>query len=350
LTVPLLAGRFDQSRAIALALVGMSLMPWGALAIAGTVGATLASIDQQPFGIAIWRASGPVAALLPLLIIFITSTRSRTDWRAAILCSITLFAATGAATVSLGMTMAGVVGGLAILVLLAIRAERTADWQSAYRAPALRPYLILIVVVALQTLTVSLLAQRGLRPTIATDRVSFAILASPGVALILTTLVSAWRTLDTTLARAVARRSWRAVASVALFMLTARLLVSSGAIEALTSVLKGMGATGALLGAIALGAIGGFVTGSGVTGNALFLPSAAAAGAAFDAKALYASLASSAAGHAAMASLPVAALLLAALPNRTPSDDRTALRWGLGLFTIYLSVLAAVGLATLATR
>jgi lactate permease len=350
LTMPLLAGRFDRSRAIALALIGMSLMPWGALAIAGTVGATLANIDSHPFGIAIWRASGPVAALLPLLATWITGARTKADWGAALLCSAVLFAATGLGTLGLGMAMAGVAGGVSILALLAVRAERTSDWQAARSAAALRPYAILIAAAAAQTLLVSILAQRGLRPAIATDRVSFAIFASPGVALIAASLISAWRTFDAALARDVARRSWRAVASVALFMLTARLLVSSGAIEALTSVLRGLGGTGALLSSIGLGAIGGFVTGSGVTGNALFLPSAAAAGSAFDAKTLFAALASAAAGHTAMASLPVAALLLAAMPNRTRADDRTALRWGLTLAAIYLATLAAFGFISLAAR
>ncbi len=350
LTMPLLAGRFERTRAIALALIGMSLMPWGALAIASTVGATLAAIDPQPFGIAIWRASGPVAALLPLLATWVAGTRTVSDWGAAALCGAVLFIATGLGTPGLGMAMAGVAGGLATLALLAFRAERTADWPSARGASALWPYAILIAAAAAQTLLVSLLAQHGLRPAIATDRVSFAILASPGVALVAATLISAWRTFDMTLARDVARRSWRAVTSVALFMLTARVLVASGAIEALTSVLQGLGSTGALLGSIGLGAIGGFVTGSGVTGNALFLPSAAAAGAAFDARTLYAALASAAAGHTAMASLPVAALLLAALPNRTRADDRTALHWGLTLAGTYLAALAAVGFISLAAR
>ncbi len=347
LTMPLLAARLPRSQAIAVALVGMSLMPWGALAIAGTVGATLADIDPQPFGMAIWRASGPVAAALPLVATWLAGGRRRDDVFVAIACGAVLWAATGLATVTLGMALAGVAGGLAVLLLLAGRAERSADWRAAVLAPELRPYAVLIAAVVVQTVVVALLARQGLRLAMSTGRVSFAVLASPGVALVVATLVSAWTVLDRTLLRDVFRRSWRAVASVALFMLTARLLVSSGGIDALTAALKGLGVVGAMLGSIGLGAVGGFVTGSGVTGNALFLPSAAAAGAAFNAKDVFAALASAAAGHTAMASLPVAALLLAVLPGRTAADDRTVLRWGLTLAAVYLVVLAAVGLMQL---
>ncbi len=350
LTMPLLAARLPRARAIAVALAGMSLMPWGALAIAGTVGATLANIDAQPFGVAIWRASGPVAALLPLVATWLAGGRSRADVIAALACGAALWAATGLATVTLGMALAGVAGGLAVLVLLAVQAERTTDWRNAVFAPGLRPYAVLIAAVTVQTLIVALLVRQDVRAAISTGRVSFAVLASPGVALVIATVLSARSTLDGQLLRDVGRRSWRAVLSVALFMLTARLLVSSGAIDALTAALKGLGVAGAMLGSIGLGAVGGFVTGSGVTGNALFLPSAAAAGAAFDMKGVFAALASAAAGHTAMASLPVAALLLAALPDRTAADDRTVLWWGLTLAAGYLAVLAVVGLVQLGTR
>ncbi len=344
LTVPMLVLLLPRSAAIGAALVGMSLMPWGALALAGTVGATLASIDQRDFGLAIWCYSGVVAAGLPLLATWIAGGRSRADVLTALGCGFVLWAATGLATAVIGMPLAGVAGGLAVLALLAYRAERSSALAAAVRAPALRPYAVLIAAVTVQTLLVQFLARRGIAISLTTGRVSFAVLTSPGVALTVATLLSARRTVDRALMRAVAARSWRAVASVGLFMVTARLLVASGAIDALTAVVKGYGPIGALAAVTGLGAIGGFVTGSGVTGNALFLPSAAAAGVSFGAKSIYAAIASAAAGHAAMASLPVAALLLTALPERTAAaDDGTTLRWGLLLTALYLALLLLIG-------
>jgi lactate permease len=347
LTTPLLAVLLPRSQAIALALVGMSLMPWGALAIAGTVGATLADIDVHEFGKSVWQVSGPVAALLPLIATWIAGGRCGTDLVIAMLTGSVLWAVTGLISWTFGMALSGVGGGLAVLCLMAWQADRTTDLPAAIRAPALRSYALLIGAVAVQASTVAVVARQGWRIALSTGRVSFAVLGSPGVALVLATILSAWRVCDGTLMRAVARRSWRAVASVALFMLTARLLVASGAIDVLTAVIQKQGALGAMAAAIGLGAIGGFVTGSGVTGNALFLPSAAAAGVTFGQKDLFSALASSASGHAAMASLPVAALLLAVLPERTQVDDRTVLRWGLGLVTAHLAVLMGAAVMSL---
>ena len=343
LTVPMLLVVLPRTAAIAVALVGMSLMPWGALALAGTVGATLAGIEPGHFGWAIWCFSGVVAAVLPLVATRIAGGKTFADVHIAIFCGGVLAAATGLATLAFGMSLAGVAGGLAILAVLGMRAERSPQLAIALRASPLTPYLVLIAAVCVQTVGVQYLTWRGVTPTLTTGRVTFAILTSPGVALTLATVLTGRRALDARLGYDVLRRSWRAVASVALFMLTARLLVASGGIDALTAAIKGFGPIGALAAVTGLGALGGFVTGSGVTGNALFLPSAAEAGAAIGAKDVFAAVASAAAGHAAMASLPVAALLLTALPDRAVNDDRVALKWGLLLTAGYLCILLLVG-------
>ena len=130
-------------------------------------------------------------------------------------------------------------------------------------------------------------------------------------------------------------------------MIGARLMVECGAITALASSVSRLGQTGAALATIVLGAVSGFVTGSGVTGNALFMPAAAETGRTFAALPLFAALQNGAAGHSAMASLPVAAILLAALPSRTGDDDRVVLRLGLVLAGVHTLVLMLAALVWL---
>jgi hypothetical protein len=72
--------------------------------------------------------------------------------------------------------------------------------------------------------------------------------------------------------------------------------------------------------------------------------SASSTGQNFDAAALFAALQHSGASHAAMASLPVIALLLAALPDSEPADTRNAMRTGLALAALWTVVVAASGL------
>jgi hypothetical protein len=58
---------------------------------------------------------------------------------------------------------------------------------------------------------------------------------------------------------------------------------------------------------------------------------------------LFAALQHSAAGHTAMASLPIISILLAALPDRTQGDEREALRRGLQLAAVWMALVIASG-------
>ena len=126
-------------------------------------------------------------------------------------------------------------------------------------------------------------------------------------------------------------------------MLSARLLIEIGAIKALAHLISTTGPYPALVAVTLLGAVSGFVTGSGLAGNALFMPSAAITGMSFDATSLFAALQHGAAGHMAMAALPVAAILLAALPSRRPEDDENIMRIGLKLNLIYICLIIGTG-------
>jgi len=125
------------------------------------------------------------------------------------------------------------------------------------------------------------------------------------------------------------------------------LLVEIDAIKDLADLISTAGPYPALIAVTLLGAVSGFVTGSGLAGNALFMPSAATTGMSFDATTLFAALQHGAAGHMAMAALPVAAILLAALPGRTPEDDQTVMRMGLRLNLIFVCLLIGTGTALL---
>ena len=128
------------------------------------------------------------------------------------------------------------------------------------------------------------------------------------------------------------------------------MLVEIGGIKALAGLLATLGEYAAVAAITALGGIGAYVTGSGTTANALFMPSAAATGENFDALTLFAALQHSAAGHAAIASLPVIAILMAAMPGRQAGDERRATILGLGFSALWLALVAASGVLQLLAR
>lgn len=350
-TVPLLLQIVSRKRAIALALIGMSLMSWGALSISALLGAELANLPLPVLADAILRTSGPVAAVLPLFCLPFVQGSTFKDFAYAVLAGVALVIGIAFASRWIGIEVAGVVGGLAVIAVSVVFSSSRRSLGQALMAPAILPYGLLIVAVVLQKLVVPHLNAAGIAPMVETDRVSFNVLASPGIALLLVTLISfaMRRTTERvdkgpSLFRHVAMRSWPALTSILLFLMAARVLVEIGSIQALAGLLAQLGLYPAMALVTALGGIGSYVTGSGVASNALFMPSAAATGEGFGAIALFASLQHSAAAHVGVASLPIIAILLSALPNREANDERTAMRMALGLAAVWLLFVVASGI------
>lgn len=346
-TVPLLLTLVPRREAIGLALVSMSLMPWGALAISGVVGAKLAALPVAVLAHAASVVSGTVAFLLPALCLTFVPGTKTSDVAVAMAAGAILSCAIIAATATLGIEVAGVAGGFAVILFLALLAKR-AGLGAALAHSALRPYAALILLVVIQKAAIVSTSNAGFAPSIDTGRVAFPILSSPGIALLAAAILTAAPGLGPDLLRNVAARAWRPLLTVALFMLAARLMVESGAVDALARSVAGLGPVIAIIATALLGAVAGFATGSGVTGNALFMPAAAATGRALSDAALFAAIQNSAAGHAAMASLPVAAILLAALPERKAGDDRTILSIGLRLTAVHVAVVILTALVWMA--
>lgn len=343
-TMPLLLAHFDRRSAVGIGLVGMSLMPWGALAISAHVSAKLSGVGIDVLQGWIAAVSGPVAFLMPLITLLFVAERRLSDVLAALVAGGVLWTAIALASSWIGIEVAGVAGGLAVIVAMGAMSRNRNGLREALAAPGLVPYLVLLAFVVAQKLAVAPLARLGVAPSLATDRVSFAIFTSPGVALLLATAVAAARQMRPGLLAKVGQRAWRPVVSTALFMLAARLLVECGAIAALAKSLGGLGREGALVAVALLGAVGGFVTGSGVTSSALFMPSAAAAGETFGALHIFAALQNGVGGHVGMASLPVAAILLATLPSRTSEDDAAVMRISLALAAWHVAVATVAAL------
>lgn len=354
-TIPLLLQVVGRTRAIFLALIGMSLMSWGALSLSALLGAQLAGLPPAILANAILATSGPIAAVLPLCCLLFVPGAAFKDVLYAVLAGAVLIVGIAASSHWIGVEVAGVGGGLAVIAFSSLFASSRHDLGRALANPAILPYGLLIVGVVLQKFAVPHLQAVGIAPAIESDRVAFHILTSPGIALLVVTLIClglrrAQAHVETgpSLLHRAATRSWPALATILLFLMAARLLVEIGGIDALAVLLSqfGLYSAGALV--AVLGGIGSYVTGSGITSNALFMPSAAATGESFDALVLFASLQHSGAAHTGVASFPIIAILLAALPNREDGDERTAMRMGIGLAALWLLFVIASGFVQIA--
>ena len=342
-TVPLLLRITSRGRAFFLALVGMSLMSWGALSIAALLGAEIAGLPQETLAAEILKTSGPIAFVLPIFCLLAVPSSDLKDVLYAVGAGVALILGIALTSRWIGVEVAGVGGGIAVVMYSLLFSPSRGPFLRALTAPESRPYGLLIAAVVMQKLAVPHVTAIGIAPAIETARVSFHVLGSPAIALATATLLCIpWRRsakhqkLETTLLGNTALRSWRALAGILFFLLTARLLVETGAVIALADMLSEFGAYAAIASVAMLGGIGSYVTGSGVTSNALFMTSAAATGASFDWVPLFAALQHSGSAHFGIASMPIIAILLAALPHREADDERKAMRLGLGLALIWL--------------
>ena len=342
-TVPLLLRITSRGRAFFLALVGMSLMSWGALSIAALLGAEIAGLPPQALAAEILKTSGPIAFVLPLFCLLAFPASDLRDIVYAVVVGIVLILGIALTSSWIGIEVAGVGGGIAVVLFSLLFSPSRGPFLRTLAATEMRPYGLLIAAVVAQKLAVPHITALGIAPAIETARVSFYLLGSPAIALATATLISIFwgaaakqRKAESTLLGNVTARSWRALAGILFFLMTARLLVETGAIVALAGMLSEFGAFAAIASVASLGGIGSYVTGSGVTSNALFMTSAAATGASFNGVPLFAALQHSGSAHFGIASLPIIAILLAALPDRAVDDERIAMRLGLGLALVWL--------------
>ena len=325
-------------------------MSWGALSITALLGAELAGLPPKVLAAAMLFTSGPVAMVMPLFCLAFVPGVAFKDILYALVAGLVLVSGIAICSYWIGVEIAGVGGGLALIAFSVLFSVSKRSFAKSLTSPEILPYGLLIAAVVLQKLVVPELAVVGVDLAIETDRVSFHVLSSPGIALLaIAILCLVWRPTKERLAqsrdvfRAVTARSWPALLSILAFLMTARLLVETGSIQALATTVSAFGLYPAAAFTAAMGAIGSYVTGSGTASTALFMTSAAATGISFDAAPLFASLQISAAAHAGVAALPIIAILLAALSNREVGDERTAVRMGLSLGAIWVLIVIASG-------
>lgn len=346
-TVPLLLALVDRRRAILCALIGMSLMPWGALSVSALLGAELAGLAVEQLADAYLTTSGPIALLLPLACVLATGEPIRSHLGFAGACGLALLGGVAITSWAVGVEVAGVGGGLAVTGVCLLSRTGTVATVRAFMVLPLAPYALLLGSVIVQKLLVEHLGMGAGLLVLRTERVAFDVLTSPGLALVFSAVVAlSWQLPGEAqpLVPRVWQRSWRALCAIVLFLLTARLLMEAGAVSELATLMSGLGILAAVVAVTLLGGLGAYVTGSGVTANALFMPAAAETGYHFGAVELFAALQQSGSGHTAMASLPVIAIALAALPDRRTEDEPVAVRAGLKLAAIWLAMVTASGL------
>ena len=353
----LLAAGLPPGKAAACGLLGFVAVPWGALGPGTLVAAQLAHVDFGELGVASAALSLPVFLVSGFAALVVVAGGRRALRRTAdvVGMSLVLWPAIWAANVLLGTQIAGAVGSavaLAVYLAVATRVERLRLTMPARLRTCLAPYALLCALVCAGRFTQAVLLPQG------TPAVLSRTVASPALWLLVTCLATGLLlrrlSVPPDLARRclpAATRKWTPVAvATAGFLLLGAVMTASGISATLADAGARLGA-GYLPLIPAIGAVGGFLTGTNTGANAMFAASQALAGQALGANpTLVVALNNVAGSMATMASSPRVALacgLVATVPtpsagSSTPSrsPEREVFRVTLTVVTINVALYA----------
>lgn len=335
-TVPLLLSLFERRIALRVALTGMAIMPWGTLGLATVIGASLAHVDTAALATTSALTSAPVfIGLAAVASYFCGVGISRAFVGLGLLFLLVLYGLSR----WLGPEVAGVGAGLSVasVTLLLAFARRTGTAALAWPRTAW-PYLALIgCIVLLKGLNALTHLEdawvvRGMH-------VAWKPLASPGVALL---LVFLWvrSTCTGSLLGALGARARRPLLTILFFLAMSQMMVKAGFLDGLVQVLGGLPDVAAVPLVALLGGLSGYMTGSNVGGNAIFMPAVALLPEA--SRWLLAALQNSAAGHAALGSLSIVMLVLG-LAKTSAEEEGQLVRFGFALAALNTALVALAG-------
>ncbi|MEX5271349.1 L-lactate permease [Kocuria sabuli] len=337
-TVPILMALSPPAVAVRQAVLGMAVVPWGALGLPTLIGASQSGYAPTALGT---RTALLYLVLMPVVGALATSLGRDgarllpSAWPGAV-CGTgqaLLLVATNAAELR---AVAGVVSGagVALAVLLPSLVRRAVPVPAWW---AVAPYAaVLGLVVAGQSL-VALEVPLDVCVPVGDARLNPFV--SPGVALLVACLLFSRGGRGRPAVRA-AWSSRRTVGALGGFVLMAQVMDASGEITALAAEINNAGpwAVSVLSPVLALGS--GFLTGSATSGNALMMPVQASLGQPPGIGGLVPAVQNAGAGIAMLASLPTASLVLQVAGLSGRDAERSLIGFDLRLLLLFACLLA----------
>jgi lactate permease len=218
---------------------------------------------------------------------------------------------------------------------------RLSDRRAVHWPRQAWPYLVLIACIVALKLLWTFTAWQDLW-VVQGAQVSWKPLASPGLALLLLLLGLAFYTRDRTapevsVPAALAARARRPLLTIFFFLAMSQMMVKAGFLAGLMQLLAGLSPTAATSLVALLGALSGYMTGSNVGGNAIFMPAIAMLPE--SSRLLLAAVQNSSAGHAALGSLSIVMLILG-LAKTQAWEESELVRFGFALVCLNTALVA----------
>jgi lactate permease len=239
----------------------------------------------------------------------------------------------------LGPEVAGVSAGLSVAATTLLLALHRRQGATALAWPRKAwPYLALIICIVLLK-GLNALTHLEDAWVVRGQHVAWKPLASPGIALLLV-LVWVHRRGGGALLGTLGARARRPLLTILFFLAMSQMMVKAGFLDGLVQVLIGLPDSAAAPLVALLGGLSGYMTGSNVGGNAIFMPAVALLPE--SSRGLLAAVQNSAAGHAALGSLSIVMLVLG-LAKTSAEEEGQLVRFGFALACVNTALVALAG-------
>lgn len=367
LGIPIFFRLFPPPYAYRLSLLGMNIMPWGTLALATIIGASLADTSIQALGTMTALTSTLIFPTIGVIAVFIMSPKAQlwqngvTEIILGLVLSLSLYGFNRIGWVE----TAGITAGITTTVLggsvLFWRKRVITSEPSPNDLPLFRVLLPYTLVLSLLTIT------RGIPPlaswlsqswVISNNQVNLSPLSSPGMPLAVGIVLLMFLQPVSLEHQTIGKRAGMGIIALFGFIFLSQLMSESDMIATIATALREWEDQPYLLLATSplLGMVSGFITGSNVSGNALLMSVQTEMGTVLGEPLLFSAVQNSATGYAVFTSLPIIVLTkliaqdqISLKDHKTETIEQDLLRFGLKVaFWFYLAlVLTAIILLNL---
>lgn len=343
--VPIFLKLFPKIIALKLALLGMNIMPWGTLGLATIIGSSILQQSVVKLGSLSSLTSFLVFPYVAVTSMFVLGGFNAVKKNILFSLLLSTFFSTMLFINNFYIypetagVIAGILTGL-VGIMISFKGKGFSPlFLKGTPAKAFLPYLLVLFFVIATRIYAPITNFLNNAVIIKSDNVSFNILTSPGIILILVSYIM-YRLKPVSVSLGVVlKKSRYACLSIMAFLFLSQIMLQSGMIGVLSSALYTFtGKYTAILLTPLIGMVSGFVTGSNVGGNALLIEVQGEVGHQWGNELLFAAAQNSGAGHMVFSSIPLIVLLLTIAKDINIEQDQIMNEDLLLNFTLKVSV------------
>lgn len=327
LSIPILFHLYSRPVAYRLAMLGMNIMPWGTLALATVVGATLSGISVHSLGWYTALTSSLVFPAISLVALYVVGNLDavKNNISAAFGLSSGLSIALLLLTHLELTEISGVLAGILVCIIGAFLLPRDKKSMDLYSLRFFFPYGGVLLLIALTRLIPDIYSFLENALVLNGSTVSLKLLASPGISLMLVSIYLYLKQPVSLPHSVLLSRILTSCLSLFAFIALAQIMQQGGMIKNFSDALSTWNSNLLLLLSPIIGMVSGFITGSNLSGNAIAMTMQSSIGYTFDAATSFSAAQNSGAGHAVFTSIPIIVLILTLTKDLAPDTNSKSL-------------------------